>query len=100
MLAALREIRDDDKKRKKKVGGDEEDEDSKPILGPMLGPAIKDDNCEAKSPPGISIPDVLEFVGLEVDLPVGFLRLRWALLHTDSTFFHRAFLADVLKYDK
>lgn len=69
MLAALREMREDDKKRKKKQGSSEfEDEDYKPILGPFLGPAIKEDKNEAKAPPEVSLPNALEFVGLEGEL--------------------------------
>lgn len=97
MLAALREIRSGDKGKIDEDG--EEDEDAKPIIGPLMGPAIKDDCNDARPPPDFSPPDVLEFVGLETDLPVGFLRLRWALLHASSSFFKDAFLAD-LKYDK
>ncbi|KAL7542728.1 hypothetical protein ACHAXR_012261 [Thalassiosira sp. AJA248-18] len=93
MLAALREIRNGDRKI-----DDEEDEDARPIIGPLMGPAVKDDNSDAGAPPlGL---EFLEFIGLEVDLPVGFLRLRWALLHTTSSFLKDAFLADVMKYDK
>jgi len=89
MLAALRELRQGDKKRKKKKGaiGSTEDEDYKPILGPLLGPAIKDDKKDAKVPSGVTLPESLEFVGLEVDLPVGFQRFRWAFLNSKSYFF-------------
>mmetsp|Transcript_16627 Transcript_16627/g.33676 ORF Transcript_16627/g.33676 Transcript_16627/m.33676 type:complete len:1100 (+) Transcript_16627:209-3508(+) len=102
MLAALRELRQGDKKRKKKKGtiDSTEDEDYKPILGPLLGPAIKDDKKDAKVPSGVTLPESLEFVGLEVDLPVGFQRFRWAFLNSKSYFFKDAFLNDALKYDK
>ena len=95
MLAALREIRMGGKKRI----SSEDNEDENPIVGPLLGPAIKDDKSEANTPPGFSPPDVLEIIGLETDLPVGFLRLRWALLHASSSLFN-SFYADVMKYDK
>jgi hypothetical protein len=94
MLAALRELREDRKKEEAEVG-----EDVKPILGPLMGPAIKEDKNDVKPPPGFSLPESLEFVGLEVDLPVGFLRLRWALLNVKSTFMKDAFFAD-MNYDK
>lgn len=97
MLAALREIRRGDKKRKSM---EDEDEDARPIIGPLLGPRVKDDNIEARPPPDFSPPDVLEFTGLETDLPVGFLRLRWAMLNAESNFLKVAFYADVMKYDK
>lgn len=97
MLAILREMRGDDKKRK---SGDEEGEgeDQLPVVGPLLGPTIKDDAAEAKPPADFSPPEALEFVGLEVDLPVGFKRLRWALLHSDSKFLEDAFFGPVMNY--
>lgn len=98
MLAALREIRNGEKKRMSEDG--EEDEDARPIIGPLMGPAVKEDNSEATVPPAFSPPDVLEFVGLETDLPVGFLRLRWAMLNTSSSFLKDAFYADIMKYEK
>ena len=67
MLAALREIRSDDKKGKIDEEG-EEDEDTRPIIGPLMGPAVKDDGGDAKPPADFSLPDVLEFIGLETDL--------------------------------
>merc|ERR1712194_217308 len=70
------------------------------IIGPLLGSIVRDDKSEANAPPDFSPPDVLEIIGLETDLPVGFLRLRWALLHASSSFFKDAFYADVMKYDK
>lgn len=95
MLAALREIRSGSKGQVE--DGDEEEQ--KPILGAYMGPLIKDDNNVAAAPDEFSPPDNLEFTGFETDLPVGFLRLRWALLNIESKFLKDAFLADVLKYD-
>ena len=94
MLAALREMREDKRKEEAEVG-----EEAKPIIGPLLGPAIKEDKNDATPPPGFSLPESLEFVGLEVDLPVGFLRLRWSLLSAESSFMKDAFFVD-LNYDK
>ncbi len=94
MLAALREMREDKRKEEAEAG-----EDVKPIIGPLLGPAIKEDKNDATPPPGFSLPESLEFVGLEVDLPVGFLRLRWSLLSAESSFMKDAFFVD-LNYDK
>eukprot|EP00804_Cyclotella_cryptica_P021637 CCRYP_020652-RB/>CCRYP_020652-RB protein AED:0.16 eAED:0.16 QI:30/1/1/1/1/0.66/3/1861/1013 len=99
MLAALRELRDDDTKRKKKGEEEIEGEDYKPILGPLLGPLVKDDGADVKLPPNFEPPESLEFVAFEVDLPIGFLRLRWAMLHTESTFLKDAFFADIMKYE-
>lgn len=98
MLAALREIRSGGQKGH--VEDDYGDEDAKPIIGPLMGVAIKGDNNPVQPPSDFTPPDVLEFVGLETDLSAGFLRLRWALLHTTSSFFKDAFLQDVLNYDK
>jgi len=96
MLAALREMREGKRKEDTEVG-----ENVKPILGPLLGPAIKEDKNDIKHPSGFSLPDSLEFVGLEVDLPVGFLRLRWAMLSVaQCNFLKDAFFADIMKYDK
>lgn len=99
MLAALREVRSGDKKKKRIEDGDGDD-DARPVIGPLMGPTIKDDISDASAPSGFAPPDPLEFVGLETDLPVGYLRLRWALLHSSSKFMKEAFLADVMKYDK
>lgn len=97
MLAALREIRSGEKKGIE--DGEEEDEDAKPIIGPLMGPAIKEDGGDAKTPADFDPPAVLEFIGFETDLTVGFFRLRWALLHTTSSFLKDAFFADIMKYD-
>jgi hypothetical protein len=97
MLAALREMREGDKKKEEAEDGEE----GKPILGPLMGPAIKEDKNDANPPPGFTLPESLEFVGLEVDLPVGFLRLRWSLLNVaQSRFVQDAFFEDVMNYDK
>ena len=98
MLAALREIRSGGKKGQVEEDG-EGDEEAKPII-PLMGPIIKSDNNVVQAPPNFSPPDILEFVGLETDLPVGFLRLRWAMLHKESSFLKEAFWADVMQYEK
>ena len=99
MLAALREIRSGGKKGQVDEDGEGE-EDAKPIIGPLMGPAIKSDLSVVQAPPNFSPPGVLEFIGLETDLPVGFLRLRWAMLHKESSFLKEAFWADVMQYEK
>jgi hypothetical protein len=86
MLSALRELREDtkaQKNKKKDKGGEGKDH----IIGPRMGPAIKSDKGPApEPPPGFEMPDHLEFVNLEIDLHVGFKRLRWAMLSSKSTF--------------
>ena len=53
MLAALREIRSGGKHGQ--IDEEDEDEDAKPIIGPLMGPAIKDDNGDAKTYSGFNI---------------------------------------------
>ena len=97
MLSALREIRADGKDTKKDPTGEEQD----PVLGPLLGPAIKEDAGPApQKPPGFEMPAPLEFVDLELELPVGFRRLRWALLSSKSTFVLEAVFKKEAKYEK
>lgn len=81
MLSALREIREGTKKSKKNETGEGGESE---IVGPLLGPAIKSDKGPA--PPACDVPENLEFVNFEADLPVGFKRLRWAMLATESAF--------------
>mmetsp|Transcript_26557 Transcript_26557/g.49577 ORF Transcript_26557/g.49577 Transcript_26557/m.49577 type:complete len:244 (+) Transcript_26557:3-734(+) len=98
MLSALQEIRADGRelKKKKEKAGAEEPE----LLGPLLGPAIKEDNGPAPPiPDGFEIPANLDFVGLELNLQVGFRRLRWALLSSDSTFISEGVWKAESKYD-
>lgn len=99
MLSALREMRADDRSLKKKqqeskegIGGE--------LLGPLLGPAIKADKGSASPPPGFVAPENLEFMELEIDLPVGFRRLRWALLNHSSVFTKDALWIHESKYEK
>ena len=99
MLAALRELREDDKKRKELEDEGDSGEGAKSIVGPLLGPIIKEDAGDAKIPADFNPPAALEFEAFEVDLPVGFLRLRWALLNQDSKFWKDAFFVDIMKYD-
>lgn len=98
MLSALREIRADGKDLKTKRQTGEEKES---VLGPLLGPAIKEDKGIApQKPPGFEMPEMLEFVGLELELPVGFRRLRWALLSSKSSFLVEAVFKKESKYEK
>lgn len=100
MLSALQEIRADSralKKKQEKVGSVEGEAD---LLGPLLGPPIKDDKAPAPPvPDGFKIPENLDFVGLELNLLVGFKRLRWALLSSESAFVQDVVWKVELKYD-
>lgn len=98
MLSALRELRADDKERKNKEQ-QAETADKGTILGPLLGPAIKLDKDAPVVPPGFEMPDNLEDIGLEIDLPVGFRRLRWAILSSESEFMKEAVFRTECNYD-
>lgn len=98
MLNALREIRAGDRELKKRREETKKSEVGV-ILGPLLGPAIKADKGPAVLPPGFELPPNLESVGLEVDLPVGFRRVRWALLSKKSTFMTEALFKTEAKYE-
>ena len=98
MLSALREIRADGRalaKRRK----ESEQQEKGTTIGPLLGPAIKADKNPAEKPEGFELPDNLEFVSLELDLPVGFRRLRWAFLHQSSEFVTEAIYRTEAKYE-
>ncbi len=101
MLSALQEIRADNralKKKKEKAGTAEGQAD---LLGPLLGPAIKGDSKPAPPiPENFEIPDNLEFVSLELNLQVGFRRIRWALLSSESSFIRDVVWKAELNYDK
>jgi hypothetical protein len=100
MLSALQEMRADGRELKKKQeqAGSEEQAD---LLGPLLGPAIKEDNGPAPPmPDGFEMPENLEFVGLELNLRVGFRRLRWAMLNSESSFISDAVFKAESNYDK
>lgn len=100
MLMALQEIRNDGRelKKKKKAAGEEDESE---LLGPLLGPSFKEDGGPAPAiPEGFEIPDNLEFVGLDVNLQVGFKRLRWALLSSESRFISDAIWKAESNYEK
>lgn len=98
MLSALREIRADGRALAKRRQQSEKQEKGT-LLGPLLGPAIKSDSEPAIKPEGFEVPNNLEFIGLELDLPVGFKRLRWALLSNQSTFVIEALYKAEAKYE-
>ena len=99
MLSALRELRNDDRALKKKQQ-ESETADKGTILGPLLGPAVKLDKDPVTIPPNVEMPENLEDVGLELDLPVGFRRLRWALLNSESEFLKEAVFRTECNYDE
>ena len=98
MLSALRELRADTEELKKKRQESESQEKGE-VLGPLLGPAIAADKLPATIPEGFEVPTNLEFVGLELDLPVGFQRLRWAMLSKRSHFVTDAVYRTEAKYE-
>lgn len=98
MLSALREIRADGRELQKRRQ-ESEAQDIGAILGPLLGPAIKADKGPAVEPPGFEVPPNLEYVGLELDIPVGFRRLRWAYLSRKSSFVTEALWKTESKYE-
>lgn len=86
MISALKEIRADGRELKKKQAGESGEAEAE-LLGPLLGPMIKEDAGPAPPiPEGFQVPENFEFVGLELSLGVGFRRLRWAILNKDSKF--------------
>jgi hypothetical protein len=98
MLSALREIRAEGQELKKKRQESESQEKGS-ILGPLMGPALTADKGPATVPEGFEVPENLEFVGLELELPVGFRRLRWALLSQRSEFIREALYKTEAKYE-
>jgi VAD1 Analog of StAR-related lipid transfer domain len=86
---------------KKRFGSHTDDDEGKAnILGPLLGPAVPADSAPSLPPENFVLPDNLEFIGLELELPVGFKRLRWALLNSESTFVTEAVYQTEARYEK
>ena len=98
MLSALREIRAGGEELKKKREESEAQEKG-PVLGPLMGPAIAADKASAVVPEGFELPANLEYIGLELDLPVGFRRMRWAFLSSKSEFVTEALYKTESKYE-
>ena len=98
MLQALREIRADGKELKKKQQ-DSDAVDTTVLLGPLLGPNVAADANDAPPLDSLDLPENLEFIGLELELPIGFRRLRWAFLHHDSRFISDALFKAEAKYE-
>ena len=98
MLEALRQIRKDERDRNKRIKAEKGEEAEEITRGPLLGPEIDLDRNELGTMPvDLLPPPGLEFECIQIDLPVGYLRLRKAFLHT-PTFFSDAIFYDGLKY--
>lgn len=64
----------------------------------LLGDPIKTDNDLAIQPANYLPPGNLKHVNLRINLPVGYRRLRWALLHYKSKLLTEAVYSSRLKY--
>jgi len=63
----------------------------------MLGPIVEQDLHAKLCPVGFCLPPNLDRVTVDLDLPVGFSRLRWALLRSKSPFFVNEYLIGKMK---
>lgn len=67
----------------------------------LLGPVVEQDGEEVVDvPEGFVLPDTLEHVCVDIELPVGFRRLRWALLSSQSDFLLKGLLEEKMNYTK
>ena len=66
----------------------------------LLGPPIVTDNDLAIQPSNYIPPANLKHVNLRINLPVGFRRLRWAMLHYKSKLLSEAVYTSRLKYSQ
>lgn len=98
MLDALRQLRQDEHDREKRIKAEQGTEEEEITRGPLLGPSIDLDSNEiGPIPENLVPPPDLETVCIQIDLPVGYLRLRKAFLHR-PTFYSDAIFYDGLKY--
>jgi len=99
MLEALRQIRKDEQDLSKKISEAEKGEEDQEIKrGPLLGPDCRlDENEIGQVPDDLLPPANLEYICLEINLPVGYRRVRRAFLQNPQ-FFSEAIFADALKY--
>lgn len=63
----------------------------------MLGPKVEMDNDPAVCPLDFKTPPNFDRVTIDLELPVGFRRLRWALLRSKSPFLVKEFLTGKMK---
>jgi hypothetical protein len=66
----------------------------------VLGVPISNDLVKVVKPRGYLPPKNLNHVCVEIDLPVGFRRLRWAMLHSSSEFLVEEVLQSKLGYSQ
>jgi len=65
-----------------------------------LGAAHPFDANKAVQPPDYNPPDHLNHICVDIKIPVGFRRLRWAMLSSSSNFLGVEVLQNKLKYSK
>jgi len=101
LFEELRQIRKFEQELKKQISEAKEDvQDEQVVRGALLGNRVEADaNTIGHIPAGLSKPLPLENTVLEIDLPVGYHRLRRAFLQT-PTFFSQAILEDGLNYEE
>jgi len=63
----------------------------------MLGPKVEQDIHPGVCPVGFNLPPNLDRVTIDLNLPVGFSRLRWALLRSKSPFLVKEYLIGKMK---
>ena len=68
--------------------------------GSVLGPPVPTDLEKVLKPRGYIPRNNLNHVCVEIELPVGFRRLRWAMLHSSSKFLTQEVLQAKLGYSK
>lgn len=94
---ALQIIRRDEFDKTKKQDEAHKGKDERTIRGPLLGPKMALDNFDVGPIPETLVPpENLETISMDIDLPVGYHRLRYALLHNPA--FVEAWFVDFLKY--
>ena len=99
MLDRIHQMRKDEQNLEKKKIKINEGGADEVTRGPLLGPIIDLDNVGVPEiiPEGLVAPGDLECVVFNSEIPVGFRRLRKALLF-NATFFEEAVFLDVLNY--
>ena len=66
----------------------------------VLGRQVPLDANESVQPKGYTVPNILNHVCMEIDLPVGFCQLWWATLSSDSWFLSTEVLQQKLLYSQ
>lgn len=101
MLEALRQIRHDERDLRRRITDAETAEIFPEVTrGALLGAYVEADQRDVGPIPDYFVPpDDLETVVLQIDLPVGYYRLRRAFLENPA-FFTEAIFSDALQYKK